>query len=150
VRRLLGAFSRKIVELGDDPSRASFAKLAVNFLISTVLESLGEAFALSRKGGIAPERLLEVVNDVFQSPVYAGYGDMIARERFSPASFALELGLKDLRLILAAADEERVPLPLARIVEGNLLSAAARGMGKEDWGAIARIAFENAGLTAAA
>jgi 3-hydroxyisobutyrate dehydrogenase-like beta-hydroxyacid dehydrogenase len=150
VRRLLGTFGRKVVELGEEPSRANTAKLAVNFIIATAVEALGEAFALGRKGGVDAERLLEIVGDVFSSPVYAGYGDMIAHERFTPASFSLRLGLKDLKLVLGAAEEERVRLPLAEVVENRLVAAAARGMGDDDWAAVARLAFESAGLRAAA
>ncbi len=150
VRALLDAFARNVVLLGDEPSRANVAKLCVNFFIATCLEAFGEVFALGKKAGIEPLRLVEILNDVFQSPALASYGDMIARERFAPALFSLALGLKDLRLILAAGDEETVPLPLAHLVESNLLSAAARGMANDDWAAIARVAFEYAGLATAA
>src|SRR5947208_1815193 len=92
--RLLEEAPMKLVHLGDEATLANVAKLSVNFLIASLLEALGEAFALLRKSGIEPERSLAIVNDVFQSPVYANYGDMIAHERFSPAHFALELGLK--------------------------------------------------------
>jgi 3-hydroxyisobutyrate dehydrogenase-like beta-hydroxyacid dehydrogenase len=96
--------------------------------------------------GFEAEQYLEIVNEVFQSPVYAGYGEIIAHERFSPAHFGLTLGLKDVRLFLAAGDEKKVRLPLARLVESHFVAAAGRGMADEDWAALAHLAAENAGL----
>jgi 3-hydroxyisobutyrate dehydrogenase-like beta-hydroxyacid dehydrogenase len=150
VRVPLDAIARNVVMLGDEPSHANVAKLCANFFTATCLEAFGEVFALAKKAGLEPARLLEVLNDVYQSPALASYGDVIVHERFLPALFSLALGLKDLRLCLAAADEEKVPLPLAHVVESNLLSGAARGMANDDWSAIARVVFENAGLGSAA
>jgi 3-hydroxyisobutyrate dehydrogenase-like beta-hydroxyacid dehydrogenase len=149
-RPLLEVIGRKLVVLGADPTLANVAKLSVNFLMASLLEAFGEAFTLLKKSGVEPERSLEIVNDVLQSPVCAAYAELIAHERFSPAQFALKLGMKDLRLVLAAADEKTVPLPLAHLVENNFVSAAARGMADEDWAALAHIAAENAGLHALA
>ena len=70
-----------------------------------MLETLGEAFALLRKSGIDPKQYLEIVNGgLFQSPVYETYGSIIAERRFEPAGFKMTLGLKDVRLLLAAAE----------------------------------------------
>ena len=140
------AIGRKLVYLAVEPSLANVAKLSVNFLLASLLEALGEAFAVVRKSGIEAETYLEIVNDVFQSPVYASYGDLIAHERFSPAHFGLKLGLKDVRLFLAAGDEKRAPLPLAHLLENNFVAAAEQGMADEDWAALAHLAARNAGL----
>jgi 3-hydroxyisobutyrate dehydrogenase-like beta-hydroxyacid dehydrogenase len=142
------AIGRKLVHLGAEPTLANVAKLSVNFLFASLLEALGEAFALVRKSGFESESYLEIVNEVFQSPVYGGYGELIAHERFSPAHFGLTLGLKDVRLFLAVGDEKKVPLPLARLLESNFVAAAGRGMADEDWAALAHLAAENAGLVA--
>ena len=48
-----------------------------------------------------------IVNgNVFESPIYDTYGTLIAEGRYSPAGFRLALGLKDMRLVLGAADAE--------------------------------------------
>ena len=53
-------------------------------------EALGEVFALARTHGIAPEKLLEVVNGRrFRSPAYENYGRLIAAERYEPAGFGM-------------------------------------------------------------
>ena len=122
-------------------------KLTGNFLITTVIESLAEAFALVRKFGLDPNTFLEVLTgSLFSAPVYRNYGSMIAADKFEPAGFKLPLGLKDNRLLLAAAEEAAVPMPMASLVHDRFVAALAQGLGEADWAAIARISYRNAGL----
>ncbi len=146
-RPVLEAVGQELHELGDDPSTASVVKIAGNFLIAAMMEAVAEAYALGRKHGVAPARLLEIVNGgVIRSPLYESYGTLMADERFEPAGFKLKLGLKDMRLALAAADAAAVPMPLASMVHDHLLSAEARGWGDQDWTVMTRVIAEAAGL----
>lgn len=146
VRPLLEAIGRKLFVLGEEPSRANALKLSGNFLIASVLEALSEAFALARKYGIEPAQTLEILNTLFQSPLYEGYGRLMVERRFEPAGFKMTLGLKDVRLALAAADAVSVPMPIASLVHDQLISGIARGLGDADWSALSRLVAENAGL----
>ena len=122
-------------------------KLAGNFLITTVIEGLAEAFAFGRKFGVDSHAFLEILTEsLFAAPVYRTYGTMIASDKFEPAGFKLPLGLKDNRLLLAAAEEATVPMPMASLIHDRFVAALARGLGESDWAAIARISYENAGL----
>ena len=99
-RPALEAIGRKLFVIGPDPPAANTVKLAGNFLIASMLETLGEAFALLRKSGVDPATFLEImVGSFFQSPIYENYGKIIAEQRYEPAGFKLRLGLKDIRLI---------------------------------------------------
>jgi 3-hydroxyisobutyrate dehydrogenase-like beta-hydroxyacid dehydrogenase len=147
VRPALEAVGRKLVVLGDEPTQASAVKLAGNFLFICAIEALGEASAFVAKNGVEPAAFLELMTGaMFASPAYQTYGAIIAEHRFSPPGFKLPLGLKDVRLLLRAAERAAVPLPFASVVRDQLLSAIARGYGELDWSAIALIAEENAGL----
>ena len=73
----------------------------------------------------------------FQSPVYENYGTLAAEGKYEPALFKATLGLKDLRLALAAADDLVVPLPIAGLAHDTLLSAVAHGGGDKDWSVLA-------------
>jgi 3-hydroxyisobutyrate dehydrogenase-like beta-hydroxyacid dehydrogenase len=148
-RPVLEAFSRQVVVLGQTPEQANAVKLGGNFLIAAMIESLGEAFALVRRHGVDVKAFLDVVNGgLFKSPVYDTYGTIIAEERYAPAGFALPLGLKDMRLVLAAADAAGVPMPLGSLVHDRLLTGLARGKGELDWASTAGLIAEDAGLQA--
>jgi 3-hydroxyisobutyrate dehydrogenase-like beta-hydroxyacid dehydrogenase len=131
---------------GDAPS-ANVIKLLGNFLIASVLESLAEAFVLARKSGIEVNNFLDILTGtLFNAPIYKTYGGLIAQEKFEPAGFKLLLGLKDCRLVLAAAEEAAVPMPIASLIRDHFLTAVAQGMGEIDWSAISRVSARNAGL----
>jgi len=147
VRPLLEGIGRKLFVIGTEPYQANTFKLAGNFLISSVLETLSEAFLLIQKSGVEPAKFLEVLNgSFFQSPIYENYGKIIIAQEFSPPGFALHLGLKDVRLVLAAADEVAVPMPVASVIRDHYLSGVARGWGDMDWAALAKVVAEDAGL----
>jgi 3-hydroxyisobutyrate dehydrogenase-like beta-hydroxyacid dehydrogenase len=147
VRPLFDAIGQKTFLVGEDAPAANLIKLSGNFLITTVIEALAEAFALARKQGVAPETVLEVLTgSLFAAPIYRNYGSMIAADKFEPAGFKLPLGFKDNRLLLAAAEEKAVPMPMASLVHDRFVAALAQGLGDADWSAIARVAYRNAGL----
>ncbi len=144
---LFDAIGQRTFAVGEKPSSANLIKLSGNFLIASMLESLGEAFALVRKSGIDPHRYLEILtNTLFSAPVYKTYGSIIADERYEPAGFAMALGLKDIRLALAAADALAAPMPVASLVHDHFLAGVARGAGDSDWSGIARLCAADAGL----
>jgi 3-hydroxyisobutyrate dehydrogenase-like beta-hydroxyacid dehydrogenase len=145
-RPVLEAVGRQLFVVGSDPVGANTVKLAGNFLIAAMLESLGEAFALIQKSGIDRATFLEIVGAFFLSPVYDNYGKIIAEQRYEPAGFKLRLGLKDLRLVTAAADETATPMPVASVIRDNLISGVAQGLSDLDWSAVARVAALRAGL----
>jgi 3-hydroxyisobutyrate dehydrogenase-like beta-hydroxyacid dehydrogenase len=141
------ALGRGITRLGEHAPSANLVKLAGNFIIASMLETLGEAYALTEKGGVSPEIFGDVFINVFaRSPIFEGYAKRIAAGSYEPAGFKAILGLKDLRLVLAAGDANHVPLPIASLVRDQLLSAVAQGKGDLDWSVVARIAAERAGI----
>ena len=144
---IFNAIGQRTIIVGNEPHAANTIKLLGNFLIATTIESFGEAFALARKSGIAPEKFLEVLTGtLFTAPVHQSYGGIIAREAYEPAGFAAALGLKDVRLVLEAADAAGVPLPIASLVHDRFLSAIGHGHAEKDWSVIAKLAAEDAGL----
>jgi 3-hydroxyisobutyrate dehydrogenase-like beta-hydroxyacid dehydrogenase len=146
-RPLLESLGQRVFVVGDKPEMANVVKLSGNFLIATVIESLGEAIALARKYGIDPHQYVEfLTNSLFAAPVYKTYGNLIADEKYKPAGFKIRLGLKDMKLALAAAESADAPLPVASLIRDHMLTAISRGMDDMDWSATAKLAAENAGL----
>lgn len=141
------ALGRGRSNVGAEPWMANVVKLAGNFMIAAALESMGEAFALVRKSGVDAAQFLEIIHTaLFNSPLYANYGGIVAKEQFEPAGFKLRLGFKDLRLVQEAAASGAVPMPVAGVLRDHFLAALARGEGDLDWAAVARIAAVEAGL----
>ena len=142
---LLDAMGQKTFVVSSSAKAANLVKLSGNFLIASVIESLGEAIALVGKGGVDRRLYLEVLTStLFSSPVYKTYGTLIVEGKFEPAGFAAPLGHKDIGLVLAAAEELRVPLPLASLLRDRFLTLLAHGGGTLDWSAIGRLAAEDA------
>ena len=145
-RPLLDAVGRQTFSIGVEPPQANAAKLCGNFMIASMLEAFGEAFATLRKAGVQPHTFLEIMSALFNSPVYSGYGRAVADGKFEPAGFALRLGLKDVRLVLQAAEEVAAPMPLASLIHDHMVAAMAHGQADQDWSSVARVAARNAGL----
>lgn len=144
---LFDVMGQKTFVVGEDATGANVVKLNGNFLITTVIESLAESFALVRKSGLDANQFLEILTStLFNAPIYKTYGGIIAAEKFEPAGFKVPLGMKDNRLLLAAAEEKAVPMPMASLVRDRFLAAMAAGQSEQDWSSIAKISAKEAGL----
>jgi 3-hydroxyisobutyrate dehydrogenase-like beta-hydroxyacid dehydrogenase len=146
-RPLLDAMGQKTFVAGDDASGANLMKLTGNFLITAVIEGLAESFALVRKAGLDANLFHEILtSSLFNAPIYKTYGALINSQKFEPAGFKLPLGLKDNRLLLAAAEESAVPMPMASLIRDRFLAALGQGMGELDWSAISKLSAKDTGL----
>ena len=134
---LEGTVGQKVWRFGERPSQANVVKLAVNFMLAAAIESMGEAAALTAGYGIDARDLFELIGQsIFPGPVYQGYGRLIADGKFEPAGFKARLGLKDVRLALAAAEAVTTPMPVASVIRDSMLEALARGEGEKEFGVV--------------
>jgi 3-hydroxyisobutyrate dehydrogenase-like beta-hydroxyacid dehydrogenase len=146
---LLQAMGQKTFLVSDEPKAANLVKLSGNFLSASVIESLGEALTLVAKAGVDQQHYLNILTTtLFDAPVYKTYGGLIAGGRFEPAGFAAPLGHKDIHLVLEAAEDLRVPMPLASLLRDRFLTLLANGGESLDWSAIGKLPAMDAGLTA--
>lgn len=143
---LFDAIGQRTFVVSDRPQDANLVKLSGNFLLASVVESLGEALALIGKAGLDRGRYLELLtSSLFDVPVYRNYGRLIAERAFEPAGFAAPLGQKDIRLALEAAERLHVPMPLASLLRDRFLTLLARGGERLDWSAVGDLARQDAG-----
>jgi 3-hydroxyisobutyrate dehydrogenase-like beta-hydroxyacid dehydrogenase len=146
VQPLLERLGQRVFVIGEDAPLANLMKLAANALTATTLECMGEVLALLRKGGVDGHLAFDVLtNSLFDSRVHKTYGGKIVEGRFSPG-MAVPLATKDLRLALAEAEHEAVPMPAASLVHDRLVEMAARGWSGLDWSALGLLAAVDAGL----
>lgn len=139
------ALGRKTIRFGEEAWKANLIKLSGNFLISSAIESLAEAFALTGKAGIEPQDYLELVGNLFSVPMYEIYGGLVAEERYQPAGFTARLGRKDVALLQEAAETLQVPMPVASLLAQRYLALLAAGCAELDWSAIGKLAKRDAG-----
>ena len=144
---VLEALGQRTFRVSEVAAVGNVVKLSANFLLANVIESLGEAVALVSKAGVDRRDYIDIITStLFSAPAYETYGGLIAREEFEPAGFAARLGIKDIRLVLAAAEELQVPLPIASLLRDRFLTLLANGGGDLDWSAISTLAQRDAGL----
>lgn len=140
------AVGQRTFAIAPEPKTANLVKLSGNFLIASVIESLGEAMALVGKAGVDKQQYLELLTStLFAAPAYQTYGGLLARREFEPAGFAAHLGLKDVRLVLAAGEQLEVPLPIGSLLRDRFLTLLAGGGRDLDWSALGALAEWEAG-----
>ena len=139
VAPLLGAIGQKTTAFGERASSANVVKLSVNFLTASVIEALGEAVALTERAGVDRRRFVEFLRSTnFDAPVFRIFGDLIVADAPAPVGFPAPLAFKDIRLALAAADDLRVPMPLASLLHDRFVELLANGGDNMDWSALGR------------
>lgn len=143
---LFEAMGKQWFDLGEDPAQANIVKIARNFLLGTIIESLGEAFALVSKSGVDAARFLEILTDTsLNAPAYRNYGRLIIERPVNP-TFTLRLGMKDIDLALQAGGQTGVPMPMAALIREQHVAAINQGYGDDDWAALGNYIARSAGL----
>ncbi len=147
VRPLQEAMGQRVIDFGDEPGAANVIKLAGNFLLGAAIEAMAEAFTLAQKHGVPRQQTYEFFTQtLFDCFVYRGYGELVASEHYQPIGAKPSLIRKDYGLILDAAAEELVPMPLANLIHERLTATVAKGREDADWAGFAREVSESAGL----
>lgn len=148
VQPLFDAIGQKTWRMGEEPHKANVAKLSTNFLLAAAIEAMAEATTLAERYELDPAKLIEfITGTLFAAPAYVTYGGLIVKKDFTPL-FKLTLGLKDVRLALAAGEAKGVPLPFASTVRDNFVDAIGHGDADKDWSAVSSVARRRAGLDA--
>jgi 2-hydroxy-3-oxopropionate reductase len=99
------------------PSGAGQVVKACNqIVVALVIEAVSEALVLGSRGGVAPEKILEVLS----GGLAANKVIEVKREKFLQRDFEpggkVEFHRKDLRIALEAGEELGVPLPVTALV----------------------------------
>jgi 3-hydroxyisobutyrate dehydrogenase-like beta-hydroxyacid dehydrogenase len=112
-RQALGAYSRVQIWLGES-EEARYAKLALNLMVAVTAGMMGEALALAQKGGIGWEAMLDLLGEsVVASPLVKYKLDPLRRRDYTPMATGA-LVLKDIDLMVEAARQAGLDVPLAR------------------------------------
>lgn len=129
---LFSAFTRAQTYLGPS-EEARYAKLAVNLMIAVSAAMMAESLALARKGGIAWQDILNVLDDSAVASPMVKYKTAPLRTRDFESTFSCKQMAKDLDLILGAGHAIGVPLQLAAQVRETYGALVAQGDGETDF-----------------
>src|SRR5437879_4411860 len=132
VRPLFASFTRAQAYLGTG-EEARYAKLAVNLMIAVSAAMMAESLALARKGGIAWQDILKVLDDSAVASPMVKYKTAPLRTRDFESSFSCKQMAQALDLILDAGHAVGVPLQLAAQVRETYGSLVAQGDGDTDF-----------------
>ena len=114
-------------------------KAANQIVVALTIEAVSEALVLGSKGGVSPEKILDVLGGgLAGNKVMEVKREKFLSHRFDPG-FRSELHHKDLGIALAAGREYGVALPVTAIVDQMLLSMRRKGWGGEDHSALLKV-----------
>jgi 3-hydroxyisobutyrate dehydrogenase-like beta-hydroxyacid dehydrogenase len=144
-RAVFDAIARKTLHVGD-VGEAMLVKLTTNLLVGLNTAAVAEALVLGVKGGLAPDRLIDIWNaSAATSRMLEVRGPMMASHRFD-AQMKAELFAKDFALMLDEGRRLAVPLPLTGLTQQLTLATIAAGRGGEDLAAIVTTLERMAGI----
>lgn len=124
-------------DFGTEATAANTVKLCGNFLIASVIKSVGESIQLAEKSGVDSKLMWNMFTQtLFSSPVFINYSNVILAQRFEPAAFAMKLGLKDINLVVQQAESVGQPMPLASLLQEKLKELVDKGNENLDWSAL--------------
>jgi 3-hydroxyisobutyrate dehydrogenase-like beta-hydroxyacid dehydrogenase len=128
------------------PGSGTAMKLVVNTLLGIGMQAIAEAMVLGETIGLTRERLLEVLSKTAViAPAHVGKLARVAVNDYSP-QFPLRLMNKDFQLILSAAAEAHLSMPVTEAAF-RVNSEELAHHDEEDFSAVLRQMEEVAGLS---
>ena len=120
-------------------------KAANQIVVALTIEAVSEALVLGSKGGVAPEKILDVLGGgLAGNKIMEVKREKMLEHSFDPG-FRVELHHKDLGIALAAGREYGVTLPVTAVVDQMLQDLRTRGRGDRDHSALLTLIEESSG-----
>jgi len=111
-------------------------KLAINISLAVQMLAFSEGLLLAERDGIDPHRAAEIMTEsAIGSPMLKARVPLVL-DKPDETWFDVELMHKDIRLALATAREQNVPLPSAGVADAVLAQATALGYEQRDIAAL--------------
>jgi 3-hydroxyisobutyrate dehydrogenase len=140
-RPVFGAYAKKVSYLGPAGSGQAM-KLAVNLVVHSLNAALSEALVLAEQAGIDPSDAYDVFQDSVIASPFVNYKRSAFLDDATPVAFSLDLVLKDLRLVAAAAAALGVPAPTSAGVAAAVSDSIDAGYGDADMAGLKRFLSE--------
>jgi 3-hydroxyisobutyrate dehydrogenase/2-hydroxy-3-oxopropionate reductase len=114
------------------PGLGMHAKLTQNLILSNLLQAFNEGMVLASKAGVAPELMLDILNNSAAKSGLISYKAPFVFRRDFGTNFSVKWMHKDIGLMLESASDLQVPLPLTAVTQQLFRAAIAQGIGDED------------------
>jgi 3-hydroxyisobutyrate dehydrogenase-like beta-hydroxyacid dehydrogenase len=135
VEPILRAIGPTIHHVGDE-EQARIVKLAINLMIGGLAQLMSEALVLGEAAGVSRAALLDVMGSSAAGAPFVKYKtEPLLRDDYS-ATFTTALMEKDIDLILGAANENGVELPVASELKALLRATIEDGYADDDFMAL--------------
>jgi L-threonate 2-dehydrogenase len=135
----LDAMAAKVYHLGASAGNGSKVKIINQLLAGVHIAAAAEAMALGLRQGVDPVALYDVItHSAGNSWMFENRMAHVLAADYTPLS-AVDIFVKDLGLVLDAAQASKFPLPLASTAHQMFLQAASSGYGREDDSAVIKI-----------
>jgi 3-hydroxyisobutyrate dehydrogenase-like beta-hydroxyacid dehydrogenase len=135
VEPLIRAIGPTVHHVGNG-EQARIVKLAINLMIAGLAQLMSEALVLGEAAGVGRADLLEVMgSSVVGAPFVKYKTEPLIRDDFS-ATFTTALMEKDIDLVLEAAEELGVEVPVASQMKTLLQKAIEAGYADDDFMAL--------------
>jgi 3-hydroxyisobutyrate dehydrogenase len=131
----LGAIGSKTIRAGE-VGAGTRLKLVINNWLLSLLVNLAETIAFAEQIGVDPKAFLEAIDGGAVGSPYAQMKGPMMIDRDFPTAFPLRLALKDLELVLDAADRHDAEMRLADAAAESFRHAVEQGHGDEDMSAV--------------
>jgi 3-hydroxyisobutyrate dehydrogenase-like beta-hydroxyacid dehydrogenase len=132
-KQLLNSYCQRVIEVGAEHAKANTLKLSANYVMLTLLDVMGQVYALAEKSNIDLQFVNELLEMIFAYPGLKQYAKRIRTRDFDNVGFDLLSAFKDVQLILQTLSDVRVPLSHANNIKDKYIAAIANDMGKKDW-----------------
>jgi 3-hydroxyisobutyrate dehydrogenase len=143
----LEAYAGKVYRLGDHAGPGSTVKMVNQHLAGVHIAAACEAMALGIKAGADPHQLYEVIcNSAGMSWMFQNRVPHILAGDYTPLS-AVNIFVKDLGIVLDAAQKLTIALPLASSAHQLYLGASGAGFGQQDDSAVIKLYAQMTGIT---
>jgi 3-hydroxyisobutyrate dehydrogenase len=140
LRPALDALGSTVVHCGPEPGDGQAVKLVNQLLCGVHIAAAAEALAYAEALGLDPRAVFETVRGgAANSFMLEDRGRRMLDEQFVPPRSALDIFVKDMGLVLDAAEERGYGSPLAEAARRLYEEGSAMGLGKEDDSGVIRV-----------
>lgn len=115
------------------------AKVTQNLVGASILQSFCEGMVLATKAGIAPELMIEILENSAAKSGLASYKAPFILNRDFTTNFSAKWMHKDVGFALELAKSLDLPLPVTAVTEQMLQATLAKGWGDDDFCSAIRV-----------